>query len=325
MYSHKFKPFNTLKSIYKNLHIPLLCSLLMLFGISIQAQDTLTYKYDVKKLNLGDSLEIAYIEIGTGEQTLVFLHGLASYLPAWQYNLDSLSTKYRCIAIDLPGYGKSSKGKFSYTMSFFAHTLEETMKALSIEKASIVGHSMGGQIAMTFALKYPEMVEKLILVAPAGFETFKPEHAQLLENFTTPEQIKNTPDQKIRTNLEVNFSKMPESAEFMITDRIKMKTATDFNGFSHAVSKSVKGMLSEPVFEQLDQLKAPTLIIYGEDDKLIPNKFFNAQLTTQQVGELGKEKISNAQLKMIQGAGHMVQFEKPQEVNQYIFEFMKVK
>ncbi len=301
----------------------LLVCLVALFNNSLQAQDTLAYNYNVKKLNLGDSLEIAYVEMGTGKQTLVFIHGLASYLPAWQYNLDTLSSKYRCIAIDLPGYGKSSKGKFSYSMSFFAQTLNALMQKLSIEKATLVGHSMGGQIAMTFALKYPEKVEKLVLIAPAGLETFKPEQAQLLENFTTPEQIKNTPDQKIRSNLEVNFSKMPTSAEFMITDRVKMKTDSDFNNFSQAVSKSVKGMLSEPVFDRLTQIKVPTLIVFGEEDKLIPNKFFNAQLTTQQVGEIGKEKISNAQLQIIKNAGHMVQFEKPKEVNQYIFDFMK--
>ncbi len=314
-----------MKSINKKNLFYLFCCIGLLGSGVLQAQDTLTYNYEVKKLSLGDSLKIAYVEMGKGEQTLVFIHGLASYLPAWQYNLDTLSTKYRCIALDLPGYGKSSKGNHNYTMSFFAQTLKTLMQELAIEKATLIGHSMGGQIAMTFALKYPENVEKLVLIAPAGFETFKPEQAQLLENFTTPEQIKNTPDQKIRSNLEVNFSKMPESAEFMITDRIKMKTASDFDGFSQAVAKSVKGMLSEPVLEQLPQLKIPTLIIYGEEDKLIPNKFFNAQLSTQQVGELGTEKISSAQLKMIKNAGHMVQFEKYQEVNQRIFEFMKEK
>jgi pimeloyl-ACP methyl ester carboxylesterase len=294
-------------------------------GLQAQSKDSLSYPYPVKKVALGDSLAIAYIDVGKGSNTLIFIHGLGSYLPAWQLNIDTLKANNRCIALDLPGYGKSSKGDFAYNMTFFANTIKGFMEKMSIEKATIIGHSMGGQIAMTFAINHPEKVNRLILIAPAGFETFKPDQAKLLESFTTPEQIKNTPDQKIRSNLEMNFSKMPPKAEFMVSDRIKMKQQTDFSNYSKATSKSVKGMLDEPVFDKLSEIKASTLIIFGKDDKLIPNKFFNSKLSTAFVGEAGKEKIANSQLYIIEDAGHMVNFEKAKEVNKLIIDFLKVK
>ncbi len=292
------------------------------FDLQSQDKAKISYPYETKEIQLGDSLNIVYADEGKGKDTLIFIHGLGSYLPVWKPNIDTLKAHNRCIALDLPGYGKSSKGGFEYSMSFFAETLHGLMENLKIEKATFVGHSMGGQIAITFALKYPEKVNKLILIAPAGFETFKAEQIQLMESFSTSEQIKNTPNQKIKSNMEVNFYDMPPTAEFMIQDRINMKEESDFSKYTQAVSKSVTGMLEEPVFERLNDIQAPTMIIFGKEDKLIPNKFFNAQLSTSQVAQAGSQKIKNAQLHLIDKAGHLVNFEKAQLVNDFILAFI---
>ncbi|MDO8897890.1 MAG: alpha/beta fold hydrolase [Bacteroidales bacterium] len=71
--------------------------------------DEIPYPFDVKKVQIDENTEIAYIDEGSGKETIIFIHGLGSYLPAWKKNIEGLSSDFRCIAIDLPGYGKSSK------------------------------------------------------------------------------------------------------------------------------------------------------------------------------------------------------------------------
>ena len=78
----------------------------------VQSFDDLTYPFPTHKLQLAEDLELAYFDEGKGNEVILFIHGLGSYAPAWKKNIESLSKDYRCLAIDLPGYGKSSKGRY---------------------------------------------------------------------------------------------------------------------------------------------------------------------------------------------------------------------
>ncbi len=136
--------------------------------------EALRYPFATKTVVLNDSITIAYVDEGTGDEVIVFVHGLGSYLPAWQKNIAGLKDDFRCIALDLPGYGKSGKGPYPIGMSFYADILAQFLAKLEIDKAVIAGHSMGGQIAVTLALQKPEVVSRLVLIDPAGIETFTP-------------------------------------------------------------------------------------------------------------------------------------------------------
>lgn len=291
------------------------------FAQNFKIED-LSYPYEVKKLRLQGNIELAYTEEGKGEQVLLFIHGLGSYLPVWKNNIETLKKSFRCIVVDLPGYGKSSKGDYPQTMTFYAQTLLDFIEKLKLKNVVPVGHSMGGQIALTMALKQPLLFKRMVLIAPAGLEEFKEEQGILLKNFTTADFIKNTSDAKIRSNLAANFCQYPKEADFMAEDRIKMKGALDFEAYCRAVAKSVAGMIDEPVFQKLDQIQGEALIIFGENDGLIPNKFFNPGLTTLLVAKNGTEKIKKSKLLLIPQAGHLVQFEKPKECNEAIAGFL---
>jgi pimeloyl-ACP methyl ester carboxylesterase len=132
----------------------------------------LDYGIPTQFINLSNDVELAYNETGTSGEYVIFIHGLASYLPAWKKNVAILSKNNRCISIDLPGYGRSSKGNYNVTMDFFADLINEFCSEKGIQSVTLVGHSMGGQIAITAALKYSKLVNKLVHIAPAGFETF---------------------------------------------------------------------------------------------------------------------------------------------------------
>lgn len=288
----------------------------------IEQMEALEYPYQVRKEMLDSGIEIAYIDEGNGEKVILFIHGLGSYLPAWKNNIEGLKSSYRVIAIDLPGYGKSSKEPHSGKMSFYADVVKAFAEKLNLTDLTLAGHSMGGQIAMVTALNYPDLVKNLILVAPAGFEKFTEGQKQWFRNVMSLDGVKNTSAEDIQTNLAVNFYNMPEDADFMITDRIIMRNLKDFEHYCYAVVQSVNGMVDEPLLDLLPQIKQPTLIIFGEKDNLIPNRFLNPGKTCK-VAQVGKDKIPNSKLVMVPKAGHFVQFEKPIEVNTAISIFLK--
>lgn len=283
----------------------------------------LKYPFKIKMMKVSDGINLAYAETGTSKKTpLLFVHGLGSYMRAWDKNVAEISKTRKCLCIDLPGYGKSSKGQYRGDMSFNAGIIKAFCDKLSLKKVILVGHSMGGQIAMTTTLLYPELVEKMVLIDPAGFETFTDLQKITLKNFTKPAGIKASTDIQIRQNLAANFFKMPDDAQFMADDRIRMKKATDFDDYCYVVAQNVYGMLDEPVFAKLDKIAAPSLCFYGKNDALIPNKFMNPTLNTEGVGKSGSSKMKNCQLKMLDEAGHFAMWEKAADVNREILRFV---
>lgn len=249
------------------------------------------------------------------------IHGLGSYLRAWENNIAEVSQVARVIAVDLPGYGKSSKEPHSGMMSFYAGIVSELIKELNLKNVIVAGHSMGGQIAITTALLYPETVKGLVLAAPAGFEAFTKGQRQWFRDVMTFDGVKLTTAEGIQSNLVTNFYRVPANADFMITDRMEMRTAVDFEPYCYAVVQSVNGMVNEPVIKYLKDVKAPTLIFFGENDNLIPNRFLNPGPTSN-VAKVGASNIPNNTLIMLPKTGHFLMFENPQVFNKETINFI---
>ena len=279
------------------------------------------YPFDTKFIKVND-YEIAYVDEGNSENVLLFIHGLGSYLKAWDRNIPELKNHFRCIAFDLPGYGKSSKQIHSGEVSFYVEILNEFITKLNLKSVSLVGHSMGGQIALAYVLKNSNQIVKLILVAPAGFETFNQDEIELIKKIISPEILFKTSDHQIRLNYQFNFFKMPAETEEMIADRIAIKTDEDFFNHCTIVSNSLFGLLNAPVFDQLKQIKIPSLIFFGKDDLLIPNKSIH-QITTEEIASRGSSKIKNSTLVLLDECGHFLQYEKPDEFNAQLISFFK--
>ncbi|MFN7117249.1 MAG: alpha/beta fold hydrolase [Saprospiraceae bacterium] len=281
------------------------------------------YPYDTKFIELSNNIKIAYVDEGKGKTTLIFIHGLGSYLKAWTKNIDALKTDYRCIALDLPGYGKSSKGDHEYNISFFSNIIQDFIKKLKLKNVVLVGHSMGGQIALATVLQPNKNIKKLILIAPAGFETFSESDRQWFANINKPLIYKSLPPEQIKRNFEVNFVQFPEDAHFMLEDRLYMRETAEYDRYCEMIPKCVNGMLQEPVFDDLPNVKLPTLILYGEKDALIPNRILHPTLTTLQVAEAGTKRIPHATLQMLPEAGHFAQWEQAALTNAAIRAFLK--
>jgi pimeloyl-ACP methyl ester carboxylesterase len=289
----------------------------------VSSFEELEYPFEMKKQALSNAITMAYADMGSGDTTLILIHGLGSYAPAWKNNIPELSKHYRCIAVDLPGYGKSSKYEYSGSMGFFADAVKELADSLGIAGAVMVGHSMGGQISTVMALKYPYFVQKLVLIAPAGIETFSEGEKEWFRTAITPKGVMLTPLQTIETNLSTNFYKMPKDAYFMSRDRYAMTGAGDeFKWYCYVVSKSVQGMVDQPVYRNLPQITQPTLIMIGASDRLIPNRYLHGG-SPRSVAEKGAELIPNSKAVVIKKAGHFVMFEQSQRVSNEILTFVK--
>ncbi|MEM7549376.1 MAG: alpha/beta hydrolase [Bacteroidota bacterium] len=315
-----------MKNSYKILKYILVCTLFVACKPYsnlpvVDSMNDLQYPFPVKKTLLSNDIEIAYIDEGQGSETILFVHGLGSYAPAWKKNIEELKSSYRCIAIDLPGYGKSSKGNYEGSMTFYAEIIKELIGKLGLEKVNLAGHSMGGQISIVTSLFYPEVVDKLILIAPAGFETFNEGEKDWFRGIFTSAAVQLTPPEQIELNYAYNFYDMPEDARFMIEDRIAMRSAKDFNGYTFIIPENVKGMVNEPVFDKLPNLQQETLIFFGQYDNLIPNRFLNGG-KTEKIAIAGHQQIPNSKLVMVPKAGHFVMFEQSELVNQRIREFL---
>jgi len=280
----------------------------------INSMSELKYDYPVKYADLNNDIKLAYIDEGKGSETILMIHGLGSYLPAWKKNIGELSKKYRVIAVDLPGYGKSSKAPHSGLMTFYAGVIAELIQKLDLGPVNLAGHSMGGQISMVLALEKPELVKRLILVDPAGFESFTAGQKNWFKDVMTPNLVRLTTVDAIETNLASNFYRMPDDAKFMIEDRIAMRDASDFENYCLAVSRSVHGMVDEAVVDKISQIKMPTLIFFGENDMLIPNRYLNPGFTSK-IAENGASLIKGSKLVMVPKCGHFMMFEKPDVFN----------
>ncbi|MEY8850090.1 alpha/beta fold hydrolase [Psychroserpens sp. XS_ASV72] len=308
-------------------HLILMLITLPLFGYSQTGDNAMKhiiseYEFETHYVAI-DGVNISYVKEGSGDKTLLFIHGLSSNLDAWSKNIESLKSKYTCIALDLPGFGKSDKPEAKYTPTYFSEVIKRFIDEFHLKNVVLIGHSMGGQAAIKLTSTNPDNIEKLVLVAPAGIERFSEAHGNIIKSMFTPSFVANTTDQQIKNNYALNFYKQPEEVSKMIADRIAIKNASDFEAHCNAISKSIAGMIDDPVSNDLEQISKPTLVLFGKNDMLIPNRYFHPELDVVKVGEMAQKYIKNATLLFVDESGHFLQFEQFEKVNDSIEEFIE--
>ncbi|KAA9345747.1 alpha/beta fold hydrolase [Adhaeribacter soli] len=233
---------------------------------------------------------ISYLDSGpTNAPVLLFLHGLGDNALIWSQTIPALSPTFRCIAPDLPGHGQSNVHPFNYRMHDYATILSDFLSLLKIRTFSLIGHSMGGQIGIILALRLAAVMEKMVLVAPAGFEQFTAHERQLLEL----------------------------SASYGHTLNVGGAGSSDNN----AQRKSVSGMLAEPVFDFLPQIHTDSLVIFGEQDPFIPNRYLH-HTTPAAIARSGTAQLPNAQLQLFNRCGHYPQTEQAERFNRALNNFL---
>ena len=283
------------------------------------------FGFSFKQAKIG-STEISYIDSGKGD-AIILIHGLGGNAGHWQMNIGPLAAVgHRVIAVNLPGYGGSTAPEGitgATSLTGYAVAINELVAHLGLKKAVLMGHSMGGQIAILLALQKPAWLQALVLAAPAGLEVFTAAEAAMLRQFATPAYFELQDSAAIRQSFLRNFYKMPPTAEKLIMERIAMKHCVGFSAYCKTISHGVEGMLGSPVAARLSELKLPVLIIAGANDALIPNKLLHPKLTLSELLEQAGAQIEGLEVNLIGEAGHMVQWEAAGEFNNTCVQFFK--
>lgn len=260
-----------------------------------------------------------------GAPTLVFVHGLGSYLKFWRYNLDHFAARgYRVIALDHVGYGKSSKqASFPYTMEAMADVVRAVMQRLDADKPVVIGHSMGGQTALSLAIRYPDAISGLVLASPAGFEAFSESEERWYREAVRTSFVRGADEHAIWGSVRhANFNRWTDDYEWLIEERVRAAKNDSFPSYAYANVRSIQGLADNDfVRDNLAQVKAPTVIIHGDRDRLIPSPFMHGGFTVD-VMAYGAEQIPDATLVTLEGCGHTVQIDCQGDFNRAMVEWL---
>lgn len=245
---------------------------------------------------------------------LVLIHGFMGTFCDWRLNMNELARYFAVKAFDLPGFGYSGKpANFDYTTAGYAAFLTALLDELKIEKAAMVGNSLGGQIALMTCLKYPERVSSLVLIDSGGcpgcvnYPLFK-----LL---------------RIRVLGEVMMSLVsPLSVRYALGSMLKDRSSItgDTVAYYYDLYKTPNARKApiivirkasadeEEIAGGLNRINCPTLIIWGADDNVIPVSY----------AHMFNRSIANSSLMIIDDAGHLPQIDKADTVNRVIRGFL---
>ncbi len=257
----------------------------------------------------------AVYQAGLGDP-IVLLHGLGEHAGYWTPVLPALlASEHSVIVPDLLGHGRSAKPQGDYSLPTQAQRVVALLDHLKITgPVTLVGHSMGGQIALHLALAWPERVRALVLVAPAGIETFTAGEARWLKQVSTTQAFKARDEAQLRAHYRKNvFGRWSPEAEHHLEERVRVTGAADFDPYLYAVFKSIHAMLDAPVADRLNTLRMPTAVVFGADDKLIPNPILHGD-DPESVADKARRLLPWAHVAVWPGLGHMLQIEDPAAV-----------
>lgn len=279
------------------------------------------YPFAVKRIKMKDAIELAYIDEGDSKNTAVilFLHGVGSSIPVWEKNVCILKNSYRCIALDLPGHGYSSKQYFSYTMQFYAMVVIEFIKELGLPSVNLVGHSMGGQIAIHISLLEPRLVSHLILVSPSGVEPYRPFEKQLLINCMSAIVTFGNAFTHNHLTYLIGFNYNVELANSLISKLPFFKNEATV--FATIILRSVQGMLLESVNTVLSKITQKTLVLIGTQDMVSPYNYMRTVSYADVAFEMAK-KIPNVIIRSSSTGGHFMSYQQPELFNEEILHFL---
>jgi pimeloyl-ACP methyl ester carboxylesterase len=252
-----------------------------------------------------DGNKIRYLESGDSEKTLVLIHGLGASAERWDQVIPLFADEFRVVVPDLVGFGYSDKPLVDYTTEFFSKFLEKFFVESDIKRPNLIGSSLGGQIVAEYATSHSQDIEKLILVSPSGtMEKSTP----ALDAYIMAALYPNEQSAK-------NAFELMEGAGHNVHEKI-------VNGFVErmrlpnaklAFMSTLLGIKnSELIISKLQTISVPTLIIWGENDPVIPIHYADSFVST----------IRDCRFFRMDGCGHTPYVQFPHAFASKVLEFL---
>lgn len=247
-----------------------------------------------------DSHRVHYQSHGTGRDAIVLIHGWTCDLGFWRDQLPDLTKRARVIAVDLPGHGKSDKPKVAYTMDLFASAVDAVLQDAGVQRAVLVGHSMGTPVARQFYRKYPQKTLALVIVdgplRPFGDKA-------LMDQIITPLR---GPDYKQQASQMIDGMLGPQVSPAL---REQIKTSM-LSTPQHVAVSAMESMADESIWKQ-DKVNVPVLAVNAKSPFWPPDseQFF-------------RSIAPNIDYQMWDGVSHFLMMEKPKEFNAAVIAFL---
>ena len=254
----------------------------------------------------GGGTRIYWDEEGSGPPLLLIM-GLSYAAVMWHRTRPRLSAHYRTIAFDNRGSGRSDVPKPPYSMEQMARDAAAVLDAASVSAAHVYGMSMGGMIAQEFALRYPHRVLSLVLActSPGGPNSVPAEPAA---RDLLMARAKMTPEQAAEAS--VPFIYAPGTPRKRIDEDLALRLASYPRPEGYI--GQLQAILAWEAYSRLPQIHAPTLVLHGECDRLIPVR--NAELIA--------DRIRGAKLVILPGASHLFATDQPEPAHEAVVEFL---
>ena len=272
--------------------------------------------------------EDQYIKVGdintrfwtSGDEgtAVILVHGIGDAVETWESNISVLGEHHRVYALDIVGFGRSGKPPIQPSLPFGAQFVSDFMETQHIERASVIGNSMGGAISLQFALQFPDKLEKLVVEDGAalgkGIATFfrlfsipligelmsRPSRwgtAWLLKQLVYDPAV--ITDEMVE--LYYQLASLPRAQKSFLST---LRVGVNFFGQRPQFVSSIA--------DNLGKITCPTLIIWGQQDRIIPVEH----------AQVAKNGIPNAELHILDPCGHGPHFERPDEYNKLLMEFL---
>lgn len=276
---------------------------------SVQFTERQLAGLDSRNVQVGE-FNIHYYEGGPqGAETILMIHGFGADKGNWLRFSRPLTTRYHVVALDLPGFGDSSKPEASYDVGTQVERLNAFAKALGIHKLHLIGNSMGGHIAALYAARHPEQVLSVALLNNAGVSA--PQTSELFKRLdrgdANPLLVRNADDfSNMLDFLFVEKPPLPESLKQYLAQRAM--TSHDFNQkiFSQLRERYI------PLEPELAKIQVPTLLLWGDQDQVL---------------DVSSIKVMQPLLKqpsvvIMQACGHLPMIERPEETAEHYQTFL---
>ena len=284
--------------------------------------------FDSRTLTL-DGVTIHYFSGGSGSP-LVLVHGLGSSAAVeFYFNLEPLAANHRVLAIDLPGFGRSDRPILEYTIELFVRAVRDLMICEKLDRAAVMGVSMGGRVALGLALEEPQMVERLILVdalgvgAPRRVLAYRILLTRGLGELTlssTARALRRMKPATIR-RFWGWYLRRPGGVDSILSDqRIadhgELLSQPEYRAAYLSSLRSIAGMreLRDGIVvrSRLKELRMPTLLIWGRHDHIFPAAHAEEAL----------EHLPNGRAEIFEDSGHTPQMEEPERFNRVVLDFL---
>jgi pyruvate dehydrogenase E2 component (dihydrolipoamide acetyltransferase) len=246
---------------------------------------------------------LSYLKRGEGGEASLLLHGFGGDLNSWLFNHEELAAGRQVYALDLPGHGGSSKQVGSGTLDGFAELLHSFIDAAGISRTHLVGHSMGGAVALKFALARPDRCVSLTLIAGAGLGTeIDGEFVNGFISASRRKQIQPYIERLFANPRLVGRQLIENFLRYKRLDGVELALRTIANQFCPLGKQTVV------LRDRLSHLQMPVLVIWGAEDRILP---------VSQAQDLPE----NIRTEILPGVGHMVHMEAATKVNRLVRSF----